>query len=522
MTDLLTRRDNLIVLAAVILFLIHCGVYFGFTVDDSYISYRFARNWAQGLGPVYNPGDHVEGYTSFAWVALLALAAKLGLEIETSSKVLGIASGIVCIVAVAAISRRLLIGRPTYLLAPFVLALSPLFTAWACSGMDTVLFCCVLSLAAYAIVFDETGQHLIPLSAPCLGLAALIRPEGLLFGAAAFFSIVATRGKTARSLIWAKWMTMFALVTLPVLVWRYSYYGSLLPNTYYAKTGRGLERLLSGGWSVANFAEYQGLAFVALCIVGVFGMSNEIVTFSKGILGVVQKCAAWRFISLTIPAFIAYVVWVGGDFLHIRFFVHIMGLLAICAAVGFDQFAAGWRWEDRRRLIATYSTIGLVWICLTSLQDYRALTAHHQFGVAYMVSNSRNIHKANIPLGKWLHAHAPVDSSVAVWDIGGLGYYSNLRIIDMYGLVDRELAYMIHSKASNEKKAAYVLSQQPDFIVTYATPGKPDLQWLSAGRDWINHNYIFHSYWRGGPDGYGLALLVRRDLIPLLPSDRLP
>ena len=130
-----------------------------------------------------------------------------------------------------------------------------------------------------------------------------------------------------------------------------------------------------------------------------------------------------------------------------------------------------------------------------------------------MVSNSRNIQRANIPLGKWLHAHAPADSSVAVWDIGGLGYYSDLRIIDMYGLIDRELAHLIHTKASNERKTAYILDEQPEFIVTYAKPGKPDLQWLSTARDWINRHYRFHSYWRGGPDGYGLALLVRRDAL---------
>src|SRR5262245_54883150 len=38
-----------------------------FTVDDAYISYRFARNLARGLGLVYNPGERVEGYTNFLW-----------------------------------------------------------------------------------------------------------------------------------------------------------------------------------------------------------------------------------------------------------------------------------------------------------------------------------------------------------------------------------------------------------------------------------------------------------------------
>lgn len=499
MPGLLSKRRNLIVLAAVIVFLLHCGIYLRFTVDDSFISYRFARNWAHGLGPVYNSGDRVEGYTSFAWVALLALAHRLGIDIESASKALGIASGVLCIVGVAAISRRLLSGRPTHLIAPFVPALSPLYAAWACSGMDTALFSAIVVWAAYALILDESGRHSIPLSAPCLGVAALIRPEGLLFGAAALLSILTSRAKAARSLAWAKWTTMFAVVVLPILVWRFSYYGGLFPNTFYAKTGRGLERLVSGAWCVANFAEYQGLAFVALCVLGILSLSKE-----------GRECAAWRFMRLAIPAFFAYVIWAGGDFLHIRFFVHVMGLLAVCAVVGFDRVAAGWR--PRSKPVPAYCAVALAWVCLSGIQDYRALQARDQFGAAYVVSNSRNIHSANIPLGKWLRSHAPTGSTAAVWDIGGLGYYSELNIVDLYGLTDRALAHLIHIRASDARKVAYVQSRGPEFIVAYSTPTKPDIQWLGASGDWVRRNYRFHSYWRGGPDGYGLALLLRRDI----------
>lgn len=512
LSTLLTRRRHFFVLAAVVLFLLHCGLYRQFTVDDSFISYRFAHNWARGWGPVYNPGERVEGYTCFAWVAVLALAGRLGLGIELASKVLGIASGALCIFTVAAISRRLLNGRPTYLIAPFALALNPLFAAWACSGMEATLFCCVLSLAVLAIMFDESGRHSIPVSAPCLGLAALIRPEGLLFAGVAFVSIFAGREKRARSLVWAKWLTVLAVVVLPLLVWRANFYGDILPNTFYAKTGRGLERLASGGWSVANFAEYQGLAFVALCVLGLWKRPV--------ILNSIQDpgSTAWRFIRLAVPAFVAYVIWAGGDILHIRFFVHIMGLLAVCLAVGFDRLAAGWRWDEFRKPIAMYCALALAWVGSSVVQDYRALRARDQFGAAYVVSNSRNVRAANIPLGKWLATHARDGSTVAAWDIGGLGYYSNLQIIDLYGLTDRPMARLIHDKASDVQKAAYVISRRPDFIVTYAKPAKPDLQWLATAGYWVRRNYRVHSYWKGGPDGYGLALMVRRDLSSALPA----
>src|SRR5206468_3306773 len=42
-----------------------------FGIDDAFINFRYAANLAAGLGPVFNPGERVEGYTAPAWVLLL-------------------------------------------------------------------------------------------------------------------------------------------------------------------------------------------------------------------------------------------------------------------------------------------------------------------------------------------------------------------------------------------------------------------------------------------------------------------
>lgn len=51
---------------------------------------------------------------------------------------------------------------------------------------------------------------------------------------------------------------------------------------------------------------------------------------------------------------------------------------------------------------------------------------------------------AHIPLGIWLRTHAPSTFRAAVTDIGGLGYYSGLPILDLYGLTDRSIAGLLH------------------------------------------------------------------------------
>ena len=37
---------------------------FCYSSDDPFITLRYAANLVHGLGPVYNPGQHVEGFTS--------------------------------------------------------------------------------------------------------------------------------------------------------------------------------------------------------------------------------------------------------------------------------------------------------------------------------------------------------------------------------------------------------------------------------------------------------------------------
>src|SRR3954452_8190151 len=47
-------------------------------IDDAYITFRYARNLAEGLGLVYNPGEWVLGTTTPLWALLLAGAYRLG------------------------------------------------------------------------------------------------------------------------------------------------------------------------------------------------------------------------------------------------------------------------------------------------------------------------------------------------------------------------------------------------------------------------------------------------------------
>ena len=66
------------------------------TLDDAYITFRYARHLAEGygFGAWNHTGEHVEGYSSLLWMLLLAGAARLGVDVRLASKVLGVAAAL--------------------------------------------------------------------------------------------------------------------------------------------------------------------------------------------------------------------------------------------------------------------------------------------------------------------------------------------------------------------------------------------------------------------------------------------
>src|SRR3990172_12966924 len=111
--------------------------YRSFTMDDAYIFYRYADNLAHGYGPVYNPGEQVEGYTSFLWLLLLTPFATLGVDPVPASKAMGILAMGSTLIATFYLGR-LMLGRTSAWLwaAPLALAVSGPATLWSVGGLE--------------------------------------------------------------------------------------------------------------------------------------------------------------------------------------------------------------------------------------------------------------------------------------------------------------------------------------------------------------------------------------------------
>src|SRR6187397_2859796 len=162
------REAVLLAAAAMTLAAILMVLMWRVTLDDAFITFRYARHLAQGygLGAWNRTGDHVEGYSSLLWTLLLGGAAWLGVDIRIAAKVFGTAAAL----TVIAVLFRQRADRPAVLTGVFLPLYLP-FMFYAASGMEAVAF---TSLVTLVLIGPAQWQ---PIVAPLL---VAMRPEGAL------------------------------------------------------------------------------------------------------------------------------------------------------------------------------------------------------------------------------------------------------------------------------------------------------------------------------------------------------
>jgi hypothetical protein len=267
-------------------------------VDDAFIVFRYAVNWVGGHGPVYNPGEWVEGYSSPVWLALIAGSHAAGVDPVHAARVWGTASvvGALVLLAFDRDPRRAA-------LAVLLAGTSGSLLAWAEGGLETTLAAAV-ALAAW--VGHREARPWAPVVA---ALAPLVRPELALVPALQLADhLLAGRRRAAATL----GLTCLALVGGHALL-RWWAYADWVPNPAHAKIGATSEQVLRGLGHLRRWAPWGGPLVVAALVA-----LRDRATAAP---------VAW------VALHVAFVVAVGGDALPAwRFFVPLVPTAAWLAA----------------------------------------------------------------------------------------------------------------------------------------------------------------------------------------------
>lgn len=470
-------RERLAVTALVVASVAAAWI-FRFTQDDAFITYRYARNLANGEGLVFNPGERVEGYTNFLWTVIHAIPEYFGWSTPVFSWLLSIAMMVGVVLVVLAICRELFDSRGFTLLVGLVLVANMTFIGYATGGLETMMQTLCLMGVLWALLpglIERVVPHpwRLVVGGVLAGLAILTRLDSTVFLVAVYLGTVARqsgivrRGADRGPVNWTPVLRTLgisalpaALLVVPWLVWKLDYYGELLPNTFLAKSsGQPLQQVLYGlMYVVAYFISY-----------GAFLLIGRLRRHGRSFFAVEGMAAAFA----VVPVWLVYVCYVGADFMEYRFMVVITPLLAMLAAWLVDRFV---NLRTQALLVAVLLVFSLahqlikppIGIPVLSFKDI----THWPTDAPTTWYGLGTLLEEQFPGGPDVEGQP----TIAVAPLGVISYYSDLETVDMLGLADAEVArsgeeaqmyYPGHIKMATPE---YLVERGVDLVVGQPSP----------------------------------------------------
>jgi arabinofuranosyltransferase len=504
---------------AAIAVVVHSLVY-NFITDDAYISFVYARNFAEHGELVFNLGQYVEGYTNFLWTLLLGVGMLVDIPPELTAKILGAVFAVVTLFVTCTTVDRAL-GRKTLwgVVPALLLAASSGYACWTSGGLETQLFTMLCAIALDGIVAAEdtysAGRgEAVPLyrgreagmyrAGIALALAAMTRPEGLLVAAVLGIArLVCNRIARRRIIGMPDLFAVILFVSLwaPWFAWRWWYYGYLFPNTYYVKA--------SGTWAQPDMAKemYSHGAYYVWAWLVQTKLLYVLPVTGIGLMAArprTPRFALGLASALLAAVYLPYAISVGGDFMGLhRFIMPMFVVAAIAVTLGLEWVTT--RFPERARLYAGIAIVVAVLggYAFTQIQLTRKSVEGGNFradkGIidtpAFLIVYTED----RATIGKAM-ASCFTESDFSI--VGGAGaqpYYAHMRAIDVFGLVSARIAHeepRIRARAGHTKFASDTLLAQydPTFVFScyaiHASPTPPGLScntsfWAARGYEQV-------------------------------------
>ncbi len=449
--------------------------------DDAYITYRVARNLANGLGPVFNPGERVLSITTPGYMLLLAASSVWSQDFETLALVWNglalLALGGLLIDASRAADgpRSPAVASLAASVAVAVVLANPLLSASV--GMETPLYLAALLavFAAYCRAWqqpDGEGRRWLLATAAAAAVAFLLRPDGALVGLVVGGHWLVTR----RRIPWAA-LAVGLLLALPWVLFAWGYYGSPLPNTLAAKISQGLpDRAGQWGqqlWAVGReWVSANPLAALLAVVGAVLALRRPAAPITPD-QRVRRLMLAWAVLYIGVHVALR----VRGYYWYYVPLLPVLALLAGDGAAGVVRWLSlqpGPAWRSARALAVAGLLVALFYPTLGAV---RALTAPEPPGQRQLAYQRSGLLLRDL-------CRQPGHEPVGMAEIGVLGYVSDCRVLDFSGLLQPEIAHL-HLPAE-DKMAWAIKAHAPPLLVLAGAAGYP---FELAGQPWFAQRY---------------------------------
>ncbi|MDC3376489.1 hypothetical protein OAV85_00615 [Candidatus Nanopelagicales bacterium] len=273
--------------------------------DDALITLRTALNVTHGWGLGFNATEAVQAYTHPLWFLLWTALGSL-----TGQWAFGILAMGVAFTALAAALLVLRISEiPALVALTSLLLFSNAFMEYSTSGLENSLAYALAGILITLTAIRSEQDH-PSWWAPTLGLAAaglFLTRMDLIVVLLPVLLVIIWESRRRLKVIGAG-LLAFALPTVFWLLWTYLNYGTALPNTFAAKRNVNIP---------LGELTFQGFRYLWV------GFENDPVTLLAIVLGISVGLSlgtvivrAW---ALGVLFYLAYILWIGGDYMGGRF-----------------------------------------------------------------------------------------------------------------------------------------------------------------------------------------------------------
>jgi arabinofuranosyltransferase len=305
--------------------------------DDAYITFRTIDNWVHGYGLRWNVAERVQTFTHPLW--LFVVSAGYVVTREPYFTTLAFSAAL-SIGSLWYLARGLAASATAAIVAVVLCMCSKAFVDFSTSGLENPLTHFLLVLFFLVAWRAPATPRTLTLVSGLLSFIMLTRFDlGLL--------VLPTVGLLV--LRAPSWRTVGAVAVglLPLIGWELfsvAYYGFPFPNTAYAKLNTGIPEALLRAQGVRYLADSLRQDPLSL------------ITIAAGLVltGFQAGRAAWP-AAFGIILYLAYTVWIGGDFMSGRF-ISAPFLCGVCLITRHP-----WTW---RRTVSLGACAGIVALAL--------------------------------------------------------------------------------------------------------------------------------------------------------------
>ncbi len=430
--DLLLILAGIIVLAGFSVFqqiILSTGVsvdlhLLGVPLDDVYIHARYAANLLHGFGYSFRPGYTLTADTSPLWVLLIAIGGLFTSRLELVAIVFSMLAYLMLGPGVYRVARDVFgFAEGHARLAGLAAVLSSRLAWSGTSGMETALAALLMLLVVEEHARSRNRNVLRAREGIWLGLALLLRPEFMFVALTLIVDwVIAATRRRANVAVAPIAITLAFVIASPMFLLPLIMRGSLISHSSVVQ-GAGISFIpnLAYLWFALKILTSNNAIIFAFLIAGIWLLSHK------------PQYYLLYIIALGLPLLQAFIA---PQFRHHgRYFFPILPLIIILGIAA---------WQEIEQRMHPQAIIRIVAVTLISLAGV------FETGRWAMIEaeSVRNINDQHLAAVGWLRQNMLPTDTLAVDDVGAIGYFSHKPIIDLTGLMTPSLWSLQHNQDS--------------------------------------------------------------------------